>query len=94
MEHPLVVIVVCVKGFIGFQLGDGGEIKAQKFKSAQMFIRIPNAQFSTTAPLLPNRCSALPFIHKVNRQLRLSILVNDLSQYSKSNHLKFYHIRE
>jgi len=37
----------------GFRLGDGGEIKAQ------MFIRIPNAQFSTSAPLLPNRCYLL-----------------------------------
>ncbi len=41
----------------GFRLGDGGEIKAQ------MFNRIPNAQFSTTAPQLPNRCLGAEVIH-------------------------------
>jgi hypothetical protein len=37
-------------------LGEGGEIEAQMFNLAQMFIRIPNVQFSTKAPLLPNPC--------------------------------------
>jgi hypothetical protein len=37
-------------------LGEGGEIEAQMFSLAQMFIRIPNVQFSTKAPLLPNPC--------------------------------------
>ena len=29
-------------------LGEGGEIEAQMFNLAQMFIRIPNAEFSTS----------------------------------------------
>lgn len=41
-----------------FGLGEGGEFKAQMFSIAQMFIKIPNAQFSNSAPLLPNACYA------------------------------------
>ena len=40
----------------GLGLGEGGESEAQMFNLAQMFIRIPNVQFSTKAPLLPNPC--------------------------------------
>jgi len=37
-------------------LCDGGELEAQMFNLAQMFIRIPNVQFSTEAPLLQSPC--------------------------------------
>ena len=37
-------------------LGEVGELEAQMFNLAQMYNRIPNAQFSTSAPILPNPC--------------------------------------
>ena len=46
-------------------LGEGGEIEAQMFNLAQMFIRIPNVQFSTKAPLLPNPCYVQFIFHSV-----------------------------
>ncbi len=48
---------------VGFGLGEGGEIEAQMFNSAQMLIRIPMFKFSANAPLLPNPCCAfVPFM--------------------------------
>lgn len=40
----------------GLRLCEGGEIEVQMFKFAQMPNRIPNVQFSTSAPLLQNLC--------------------------------------
>jgi len=37
-------------------LGEGGGSEAHMFGLAQMFNRITNVQFSTSAPLLPNPC--------------------------------------
>lgn len=37
-------------------LAEVGELKAQMFNLAQMFNRIPNAQFSTSAPILASPC--------------------------------------
>jgi len=42
-------------------LGEVGELEAQMFSFAQMPNRIPNVQFSTSAPILPNPCYLLPF---------------------------------
>jgi hypothetical protein len=45
-------------------LGEVGELEAQMFNLAQMPNRITNAQFSTSAPILPNPCCAFVyFIH-------------------------------
>jgi hypothetical protein len=40
----------------GFGLCEEAELEAQMFGLAQMFIRIPNVQFSTSAALLANPC--------------------------------------
>jgi len=40
----------------GLGLGEGGELEVQMFNLVQKFIRIPNVQISTNAPLLPNPC--------------------------------------
>ncbi|WP_159439287.1 hypothetical protein [Chryseobacterium piscicola] len=37
-------------------LGEVGELEAQMFDLAQMYNRIPNVQFCTSAPILPNPC--------------------------------------
>jgi hypothetical protein len=37
-------------------LCEGGDIEAQMFNSAQMFIKIPMFKFSKNAPLLQNPC--------------------------------------
>jgi len=37
-------------------LGEVGELEAQMFNLAQMPNRSTNAQFSTSAPILPNPC--------------------------------------
>jgi hypothetical protein len=37
-------------------LCEEAELESQMFVLAQMFIRIPNVQFSTEPPLLPNPC--------------------------------------
>jgi hypothetical protein len=42
-------------------LCDGGELEVQMFSLVQMFIRIPNVEFSTEAPLLQNPCYAMFF---------------------------------
>jgi hypothetical protein len=39
-------------------LGEVGELEVQMFNLAQMPNRIPNVQFSTSAPILPNPCWA------------------------------------
>jgi hypothetical protein len=39
-----------------FGLAEVGEFKAQMFNLVQMFNRIPNVQFSTSAPILANPC--------------------------------------
>ena len=65
-----------------FGLGEGGEIEAQMFNLAQMFIRIPNVQFSTNAPLLPNPCyvqfifhsDVLSVIHCIRSELTFEFL--------------------
>jgi hypothetical protein len=38
------------------QLGEVADLEAQMFNLAQMFIRIPNVQFSTEPAILPNCC--------------------------------------
>jgi hypothetical protein len=38
------------------QLGEVTDLEAQMFNLAQMFIRIPNVQFSTEPAILPNCC--------------------------------------
>jgi hypothetical protein len=38
------------------QLGEVADLEAQMFNLAQMFIRIPNVQFSTAPAITPNRC--------------------------------------
>ena len=38
----------------GLQLAEVGELELQMFKLAQMYNRNPNAQFSTSAPILAN----------------------------------------
>jgi hypothetical protein len=38
------------------QLGEVAELDALTFNLALMFIRIPNAQFSTKTAILPNCC--------------------------------------
>jgi len=40
----------------GLQLGEEAELEAQMFNLAQMFIRIPNVQFSTEPAFLQNAC--------------------------------------
>jgi len=40
----------------GLRLGDVAELRAQMFNLAQMFIRIPNVQFSTEPAFLQNPC--------------------------------------
>jgi hypothetical protein len=40
----------------GLGLCDVGEFQVQMFNIAQKFNRITNAQFSTSAPILPNPC--------------------------------------
>jgi hypothetical protein len=40
----------------GLQLGEVADLEAQMFNLAQMFIRIPNVQFSTEPAILPNCC--------------------------------------
>jgi hypothetical protein len=46
----------------GLGLGEVGELEVQMFNLAQMPNRIPNAQFSTSAPILPNPCWAFVFL--------------------------------
>jgi len=63
-------------------LGEGGEIEAQMFSLVQMFNRIPNVQFSTKAPLLPNPCyvqfifhsDVLSVIHCIRSELTFEFL--------------------
>jgi len=38
------------------QLGEVTDLVVRKFNLAQMFIRIPNVQFSTEPAILPNCC--------------------------------------
>ena len=40
----------------GLQLGEVADLEAQMFNLAQMFIRIPNVQFSTEPAFLQNPC--------------------------------------
>jgi len=40
----------------GLGLAEVGEIEEQIFNLAQMYNRIPNAQFSTSAPILATAC--------------------------------------
>ena len=40
----------------GLQLGEVADLEALTFNLAQMFIRIPNVQFSTKPAILPNCC--------------------------------------
>jgi len=42
-------------------LCEEAELEAQMFGLAQMFIRIPNVQFSTEPAFLQNPCYKLPF---------------------------------
>jgi len=37
-------------------LAEVGELEAQMFNLAQMFVRIPNIKFSTSAPILASPC--------------------------------------
>jgi len=47
----------------GLRLGEEAVLEAQMFSLAQMFIRIPNVQFSTEPAFLQNPCYALvPFL--------------------------------
>jgi hypothetical protein len=39
-----------------WSLGEEADLEAQMFNLAQMFIRIPNVQFSTEPAILPNCC--------------------------------------
>ena len=43
------------------RLGGEAELEVQMFSLAQMFIRIPNVQFSTEAAIEPNACWQLVF---------------------------------
>jgi hypothetical protein len=49
-------VSVFLLGYNVLGLGEVGELEVQMFNLAQTFIRIPNAQFSTSAPILPNPC--------------------------------------
>jgi len=40
----------------GLGIGEVGAFKIQRFKLAQMFIRIPMLKYSTSAPILPIPC--------------------------------------
>jgi hypothetical protein len=40
----------------GLGLCDGGELEAQMFGLAQMFIRMPNVKFGTSPAIEPNAC--------------------------------------
>ena len=40
----------------GLGLAEVGDFEAQMFNLPQMYNRIPNAQFSTSAPILANPC--------------------------------------
>jgi len=40
----------------GLQLGEVAYLEAQMFSFVQMFIRIPNVQFSSKPAILPNCC--------------------------------------
>lgn len=60
-------------------LGEGGEIEVQMFNLAQMFIRIPNVQFSTKAPLLPNPCWWLAFFYAIFKLVILKLPATNLS---------------
>jgi hypothetical protein len=44
-----------------FGLAEVGDFKVQMFNLVQKFIRIPNVQFSTSAPILANPCYLLAF---------------------------------
>jgi hypothetical protein len=44
----------------GLQLGEVAGLDALTFNLALMFIRIPNAQFSSKTAILPN-CCCMPF---------------------------------
>jgi hypothetical protein len=46
-----------------WSLGEEADLEAQMFNLAQMFIRIPNVQFSTEPAILPNCCCARLFIN-------------------------------
>ena len=54
----MMMLFIIVPNVLG--LGEVGELEAQMFSFAQMPNRIPNVQFSTYAPILPNPCY-LPF---------------------------------
>jgi hypothetical protein len=52
-----VYVVVCLKiGANVFGLAEVGDLVVQMFNLVQMYIRIPNVQFSTSAPILANPC--------------------------------------
>jgi hypothetical protein len=46
----------------GFGLGEEADLEVQMFGLAQMFIRIPNVQFSTEPAFLPNACYSQCFL--------------------------------
>jgi hypothetical protein len=52
------VSIGCSKkiAYNGLRICEEAELEAQMFVLVQMFIRIPNAQFSTEPAFLQNRC--------------------------------------
>jgi hypothetical protein len=46
-------------------LGEVADLEAQLFNLAQMFIRIPNVQFSTETAILPNPCYVLAILNSI-----------------------------
>jgi len=59
----MVVVLSVTLTYNGFRLGEVVELEARMFNVAQMFIRIPNVQFSTEPDILPNCLLAeVPFL--------------------------------
>jgi hypothetical protein len=68
----------------GLGLCDGGEIEAQMFSLVQMINRIPNVQFSTSAPLLQNPCY-VPFFIRLYIFRPTYIIPSMLSKFQSCN---------
>jgi hypothetical protein len=77
-------VVKCFVHKIGsqrFAAWRSGGLEVRMFKFSTMFIRIPNVQFSTEAPILPNPCYLLAFF---GSSVPLKFIT-----ISKSNYLRF-----
>ena len=55
---------ICALTYNVLGLAEVGELEAQMFNLAQMYNRIPNAQFSTSAPFCQTLVSGSKFLFK------------------------------